>query len=415
METIERPAHLTIGEVLALLRNEFPDITISKIRFLESQGLIVPERTSSGYRRFYDPDIARLRWVLRQQRDHFLPLKVIKAKLDSNTEIDLTDEAAVQPNLWAGSEQEPPSFAADFEHERRVGIAGQVSQATPIANGNGHTRPGAPVLSGTTQPPGRNGASAGSVTSSTAASTGSAQTSSAQTGSAQTGSAQTGSAQLAPAQTGSAQPEPAQPGSGETGPAQPDSGETASATSTEPTSKPRAPRNTARTAGQPSAKEDPGSGARTWLEELQTSPSASRGADGPEVAVVAVDGALRFGIHEVSEVTGLDIATLQSLVTYGMLTPSIVGGEETFDPSSIAVARAVAAFLDRGVEIRHLRSYKNSADREAGFLEQMILPLLKRRNPQARAAASETLAQMVREGSELQTALVNQALHRHLG
>ena len=405
METIERPAHLTIGEVLALLRNEFPDITISKIRFLESQGLIVPERTSSGYRRFYDPDIARLRWVLRQQRDHFLPLKVIKAKLDSNTEIDLTDEAAVQPNLWAGSEQEPPSFAADFEHERRVGIAGQVSQATPIANGNGHTRPGAPVLSGTTQPPGRNGASAGSGTSSTAASTGSAQTSS-----AQTGSAQTGSTQLAPAQTGSAQPGPAQPG-----PAQPDSGETASVTSTEPTSKPRAPRNTARTAGQPSAKEDPGSGARTWLEELQTSPSASRGADGPEVAVVAVDGALRFGIHEVSEVTGLDTATLQSLVTYGMLTPSIVGGEETFDPSSIAVARAVAAFLDRGVEIRHLRSYKNSADREAGFLEQMILPLLKRRNPQARAAASETLAQMVREGSELQTALVNQALHRHLG
>lgn len=410
METIERPAHLTIGEVLALLRNEFPDITISKIRFLESQGLIVPERTSSGYRRFYDPDITRLRWVLRQQRDHFLPLKVIKAKLDSNTEIDLTDEAAVQPNLWAGSEQEPPSFAADFEHERRVGIAGQVSQATPIANGNGHTRPGAPVLSGTTQPPGRNGASAGSVTSSTAASTGSAQTSS-----AQTGSAQTGSTQLAPAQTGSERPEPAQPGSGETGPAQPDSGETASVTSTEPTSKPRAPRNTARTAGQPSAKEDLGSGARTWLEELQTSPSASRGADGPEVAVVAVDGALRFGIHEVSEVTGLDIATLQSLVTYGMLTPSIVGGEETFDPSSIAVARAVAAFLDRGVEIRHLRSYKNSADREAGFLEQMILPLLKRRNPQARAAASETLAQMVREGSELQTALVNQALHRHLG
>ncbi len=410
METIERPAHLTIGEVLALLRNEFPDITISKIRFLESQGLIVPERTSSGYRRFYDPDIARLRWVLRQQRDHFLPLKVIKAKLDSNTEIDLTDEAAVQPNLWAGSEQEPPSFAADFEHERRVGIAGQVSQATPIANGNGHTRPGAPVLSGTTQPPGRNGASAGSVTSSTAASTGSAQTSS-----AQTGSAQTGSTQLAPAQTGSAQPGPAQPGPAQPGPAQPDSGETASVTSTEPTSKPRAPRNTARTAGQPSAKEDPGSGARTWLEELQTSPSASRGADGPEVAVVAVDGALRFGIHEVSEVTGLDTATLQSLVTYGMLTPSIVGGEETFDPSSIAVARAVAAFLDRGVEIRHLRSYKNSADREAGFLEQMILPLLKRRNPQARAAASETLAQMVREGSELQTALVNQALHRHLG
>ena len=57
-------SHLSIGEVLAELRDEFPDITISKIRFLESQGLIDPERTPSGYRKFYGPDIDRLRWIL---------------------------------------------------------------------------------------------------------------------------------------------------------------------------------------------------------------------------------------------------------------------------------------------------------------------------------------------------------------
>src|SRR6476661_9735108 len=74
--------HLSIGEVLTTLRDEYPDITISKIRFLESQGLIDPERTPSGYRKFYSPDIARLRWILHQQKEHFLPLKVIKGRLD---------------------------------------------------------------------------------------------------------------------------------------------------------------------------------------------------------------------------------------------------------------------------------------------------------------------------------------------
>jgi len=72
---------LSIGEVIDLLHEEFPDITISKLRFLESQGLIRPTRTSAGYRQFRAPDVERVRYILRQQRDHFLPLKVIKAKL----------------------------------------------------------------------------------------------------------------------------------------------------------------------------------------------------------------------------------------------------------------------------------------------------------------------------------------------
>ncbi len=74
---------LSIGEVLELLRAEFPDVTISKILFLESQGLVTPERTPSGYRKFFDEDVARLRWVLRQQREHYLPLKVIRGRLES--------------------------------------------------------------------------------------------------------------------------------------------------------------------------------------------------------------------------------------------------------------------------------------------------------------------------------------------
>src|SRR4051794_22276930 len=78
--------YLSIGEVLTLLKDEFPDVTIPKIRFLESQGLLDPERTPSGYRKFYDNDVARLRWILRQQREHFLPLKVIKGRLIGESE-----------------------------------------------------------------------------------------------------------------------------------------------------------------------------------------------------------------------------------------------------------------------------------------------------------------------------------------
>ena len=81
--------YLSIGEVLALLLEEFPDVTISKIRFLESQGLIDPERTPSGYRKFYDLDVDRLRVILREQRENFLPLRVIRDRLESG-EIDET-------------------------------------------------------------------------------------------------------------------------------------------------------------------------------------------------------------------------------------------------------------------------------------------------------------------------------------
>lgn len=73
----------SIGVVLESLRAEFPDITVSKIRFLESEGLISPQRTKSGYRRFTDEDIARLRYILVTQRDHYLPLKVIREQLEA--------------------------------------------------------------------------------------------------------------------------------------------------------------------------------------------------------------------------------------------------------------------------------------------------------------------------------------------
>ncbi|HEX4726510.1 MAG TPA: MerR family transcriptional regulator [Jatrophihabitans sp.] len=85
MSSASLPARgtLSIGEVLSQLRQEFPDVSISKIRFLEDQGLVQPDRTPSGYRKFSGSDVARLRYVLSQQRDHYLPLRVIKDQLEA--------------------------------------------------------------------------------------------------------------------------------------------------------------------------------------------------------------------------------------------------------------------------------------------------------------------------------------------
>ena len=83
--------HKSIGEVLTLLQDDFPDISISKIRFLESRGLVEPHRAPSGYRKFASADIDRLRWILSMQRDHFLPLRVIKERLDQGDDASLSD------------------------------------------------------------------------------------------------------------------------------------------------------------------------------------------------------------------------------------------------------------------------------------------------------------------------------------
>jgi DNA-binding transcriptional MerR regulator len=98
----------TIGEVLNQLKHDFEDISISKIRFLESEGLISPDRTESGYRKFSDDDVNRLRFILTAQRDHYLPLKVIReqlARVDSGTldEPEGNGQAGVLPGMEAPS------------------------------------------------------------------------------------------------------------------------------------------------------------------------------------------------------------------------------------------------------------------------------------------------------------------------
>jgi DNA-binding transcriptional MerR regulator len=114
---------MSIGAVLDLLRPDFPDVTISKIRFLEAEGLVTPERTASGYRRFTAYDCARLRFILTAQRDQYLPLKVIKAQLDAQPDGEL------------------PQSGSAYGIPRLVPVTGASTDAADAASGHGGVAP----------------------------------------------------------------------------------------------------------------------------------------------------------------------------------------------------------------------------------------------------------------------------------
>ena len=249
---------LSIGEVLDLLKAEFPDVTISKIRFLESQGLVNPERTPSGYRKFYTDDVERLRWILRQQRENFLPLKVIKGRL----------------------------------------LSGDLSE--PVAT---------------------------------------------------------------------------------------------------------------ETAGEP--EPDPEDPAPVGEAEAPPEPEAGREPEGP-LAQPGPDDA-RLTVHELAEASGLDGRQVADLEKFGLLTPVTAAGQTHYDGHDLAVARLAAAFAVHGITARHLRMYKMAADREATFYEQVVLPLVKQRNPQARRQAVDDLTELAHLGESLRGALLRSALREHTG
>jgi len=255
-------AFLSIGEVLELLRDEFPDVTISKIRFLESQGLLDPERTPSGYRKFYDPDITRLRWILEQQRDHFLPLKVIKDKLLAKVEGDV-----------------PPSSSHHQE------------------------------------------------------------------------------------------PEPSAPG------------------------------------------ESPGRQSRPAMEQdpLPVPPVRREG----DTNLVAGLSSVSLTIAELAHASGLEVSAIQELERYGLLGGRTVAGQTYYDEEALVVARHAAGFARHGVEARHLRMFKTAAERESGLYEQVILPLVKQRNPTARRQSVEALEDLTRLGEGMRAAFVRASLRQY--
>jgi DNA-binding transcriptional MerR regulator len=259
--------HHSIGEVLAMVQEDFPDVTISKIRFLESQGLLDPERTTSGYRKFSDGDVERLRWILHQQRDHYLPLKVIKDRIQSG-------------------------FAD-------AGGAGEVR-----TDGIKATPPG---------------------------------------------------------------PDP-----------NPDGTVAAEAT----------PSTSERESPMPADDADP----------------LDHGAS--SVSMTA---------EELAAAAGLSAEQVDELRQFGLIQSRSIGAADLYEGDALQVARLAAEFVARGIEIRHLKMYRISAEREAGFYEQVISPFAGHRDPAARSRARSEVREMMRLGAELKESLLRRSLSDQLG
>ncbi len=331
MSDVSDRGHLSIGEVLTLLKVEFPDITISKIRFLESQGLLDPERTPSGYRKFYEDDIERLRWILQQQKDNFLPLKVIRDRLEG-------DGGAPED-----SPSGPPSL---FSVPTGAGAVHPLDEVQPVA-------PPAEIVAD----PGQGGV----VT--TAA----------------------GAASVVPVPSGTrsqVRPVIARRTAPELGEGRP--GHPAAALPAPPPPL--------------SGRVVPGADA--------TSVRAARDA-GPS--------AVSMNAEELQSATGLSSGDLADLERFGLLKAKMMGREAIYDEEALVVGRLAASFAQFGVEARHLRMYKVAAEREAAFFEQVVLPLLKQRNPDAKRKALTNLDELARLGESLHAACVRQALAGYTG
>jgi hypothetical protein len=118
-----------------------------------------------------------------------------------------------------------------------------------------------------------------------------------------------------------------------------------------------------------------------------------------------------YSAEELAAAAGATGELVAELKQFGLVSAhAVVAGTPYFDECALAVTRAAAEFSRYGVEVRHLRAWRNAADREAGLFEQIVLPLLRQRNPQARQNAAETLADLARLGGDLRSALLDQAI-----
>ena len=298
---------MSIGEVLAILKPEFPDITVSKIRFLEGAGLVQPDRSASGYRKFSEDDVARLRFVLRAQRDQYLPLRVIRQRL-----ADLEQVGGLEGKGGAG-----PETAGDV-------AAGLGSPAGPVGAGAGGPAgaPGSAGAAGSGAAAGWAGAGAGAAGGSVA-------------GNAGAGAAPAGGAAVAGAQPG-------------------------------------------RAAGMFGA---PPSDAQFTRDEL-------------------------------CRAAGSTADQLMELESFGLVSARGSGDRGAwYGGDDLVLLRLARELADYGLEARHLRMYKLFAEREAALFEQVVAPLVRQRNPEARARARDTIEALAALGGRMRDLALRSAVH----
>lgn len=327
-------SYRSIGDVLTLLRAEFPDITISKIRFLESQGLVSPQRSPSGYRKFYDEDVERLRYVLRQQREHFLPLKVIRDRLNGDaatTDPSATDAAIDAPSHTGSSSTDSGGAKVEIDDSPDEALIGS---STAHVVKEAQRQPSTPEGSTPTEE------------------------------------------QVMDEHEHRREPEVSAPS------------------------------------------------VSDMVAALQEGPVAARAAR-PSVVIepapVAVEEEVvvmeteTLTYDELLRQTGLDESTLASLIEFGLVKAITIGGMTCFEPSEATIASLAARYGAHGVEPRHLRQFRNAAEREAGLLEQLVAPMLRQRNPEARQRAEALADDLAQLGADLRAALVAREINVLLG
>jgi len=367
---VSNRTYLSIGDVLSLLRQEFPDVTISKIRFLESQGLVNPERSPSGYRKFYDHDVERLRWVLRQQREHFLPLKVIRDRLAETDGVPSDDDAGAAVDAAADPVVETAAHDATSANGSGAldgaATAGEPREVEPAMAGAHRAAPAAaePQLAARPRP--------------------------------------------APVPSPRGEPVVAAP-----------------VTSAEPPRPPTAAPAPATVAAR--AAVAPVVGRRAEPEAPKEPPvrhapperPVARDVVATSEADVAATGAApagaRLTLDELCNASGLSVTEVAALEGFGLIEAITVAGTLYYDEECLTVAKLVSDFARYGIEPRHLRLYRNAVDRELGLVEQIITPLLRQRNPEARQRAVDAAADLNRLGQQLRGALLRKGVRNQFG
>jgi DNA-binding transcriptional MerR regulator len=438
-------SYLSIGDVLTLLREEFPDVTISKIRFLESQGLVNPERSPSGYRKFFEGDVERLRWVLRQQREHFLPLKVIRDRLAAGDLGDIEVEPEAEPAHQNGAtvatvptpigSGAPVSAPATRSAPRNPGVAAGRAEGGAMTPGRTEAQMAqaddeamariladasrraalipesggepAAVPAPTDRPP-NGGASDAARVAEAGAGTSAAATPTAApipgpghdraavrpmgAGVAAIDSGAPSRADATDRRGPSAQVGPGEGGAG---------GSPAAAA--QPKGAPPATPGTPARAANGSAKRDGTGGS-----------GGGASASNPKVLAGMVSGA-SLTADELCAASGLSDVELAGLQSFGLIDPVMVAGIPTFDEDALTVANLAADFRKFGIEPRHLRMYRTAVDREVGLIEQVIIPLLRQRNPESRQRALDGAEELGTLGQTMRATLLRAALRRHVG
>jgi DNA-binding transcriptional MerR regulator len=338
---------MSIGEVLGILKPEFPDITVSKIRFLEGAGLVQPDRSASGYRKFSEDDVSRLRFVLRAQRDQYLPLRVIRQRL-----ADLEQSGGLAPGSVGGSPGAGGSGAGGAPAAEASGATtgGSGAGAPSIgAGGSPGVGGGAAVSPGTGVPGGGSAAGSTGVAApgdGTAGAGGAA-------GSLGTGTADRGGA--GPAGAGG-------PGT-----------------------------NAARAAGAASVGQPGRAGAGGF------------GAAPPSDA--------QFTRDELCRAAGATVDQLMELESFGLVSARGSGERGAwYGGDDLVLLRLSRELADYGLEARHLRMYKLFAEREAALFEQVVAPLVRQRNPEARARARDTIDALAQLGGRMRDLALRSAV-----